>query len=192
MLYTKLGVKMKRKISDDKAIMKKFIMKLKKTLKKYSVRSEDFAQAIGIKYQTLLTWYSDNCPSWIGVVNKMFNFLYEVDNSFLPMSLFRDDYDYSIEANFKAKKEELENSINDLKLKIHKLEIYYNDLLMHNDIYAKKIIMNQNFIYNLKKIIQLSRLEDSEIKQNKKEEVALNIYEHLEKALIENKGSKTP
>lgn len=104
MLYTKLGVKMKRKISDDKAIMKKFIMKLKKTLKKYSVRSEDFAQAIGIKYQTLLTWYSDNCPSWIGVVNKMFNFLYEVDNSFIPMSLFRDDYDYSIEANFKAKK----------------------------------------------------------------------------------------
>ena len=140
---------MKRKISDDKAIMKKFIMKLKKTLKKYSVRSEDFAQAIGIKYQTLLTWYSDNCPSWIGVVNKMFNFLYEVDNSFIPMSLFRDDYDYSIEANFKAKKEELENSINDLKLKIHKLEIYYNNLLMHNDIYAKKIIMNQNFIYNL-------------------------------------------
>ncbi len=183
---------MKRKISDDKAIMKKFIMKLKKTLKKYSVRSEDFAQAIGIKYQTLLTWYSDNCPSWIGVVNKMFNFLYEVDNSFIPMSLFRDDYDYSIEANFKAKKEELENSINDLKLKIHKLEIYYNNLLMHNDIYAKKIIMNQNFIYNLKKIIHLRSLEDSEIKQNKKEEVALNIYEHLEKALIENKGSKTP
>ena len=192
MLYTKLGVKMKRKISDDKAIMKKFIMKLKKTLKKYLVRSEDFAQAIGIKYQTLLTWYSDNCPSWVGVVYKMFNFLYEVDNYFLPMSLFRDDYDYSIEANFKAKKEELENIINDLKLKIHKLEIYYNDLLMHNDIYAKKIIMNQNFIYNLKKIIQLSRLEDSEYKQNKKEEITLNIYEHLEKALIENKASKTP